>query len=270
MLGGIILSLAAAVAAPVERRPVGPWSVEYAPNMCLLSRGFGGTTQAPDMMLVLRPLPLSTRAEMAVAVASSGSTLPRNGKVTVTLLPSRVQQTIPFVRRRDETTRRDVTSFDVAADFLEAMRSAEAIELASGGQPPVRLATGTTAKAFAALVPCQDDLLKSWGYDPAIKDAIATPAQPVGGSFGTFFGRDYYPAEALRQNQQGRVTVAWTIDQSGKARDCRILGSSGVRDLDLTTCAIILQKVRFKPALDQKGDPMASYQTLAVRWSLDN
>lgn len=266
---GLLVSVLIQASGAVTLPPVAPWAVEYAPNMCVLSRGFGGTASAPAVSLALRPLPLSTRAEMVVAVPTAGPALASKGTVAVSLLPSGERREVPFDRWRNATTGRTIMSFDVPSELLEAMRTAQAIEFAPKREPTVKLATTGTAKALTALEPCQNDLLRTWGYDPAFKDRMGTPASTVGGSLGSWFAYQYYPREALRNGQQGRVTIAWTIDQVGKTRDCRVLDSSGATSLDLTTCAIILQKARFRPALDKDGKPMESYQVQAIRWSLN-
>jgi protein TonB len=50
---------------------------------------------------------------------------------------------------------------------------------------------------------------------------------------------------------------------------CTVSGSSGNRDLDETTCRIARSRVRFTPAKDDAGNPIASSYTLPVRWQLE-
>lgn len=255
---------------PPALPPTTRWAVEYAPNMCVLSRSFGGSAQAPAAILALRPLPLSNGVEMVLATPAKGVQAARKGRMKVTMQPSGQEQETRFERAPDASGRRTLTTFGISSETLDAMKTAQVVELAIGREPPVRLATGSATKALAAVVPCQDDLLKTWGNDPTIQERIGTAAVPQGGGIGAFFERGYYPQTAIQKRQEGRTTIAWTIDATGKTRDCRIVASSGVRELDLTTCAVILQKARYTPALDKAGRPMESFQVQAIRWSLDD
>lgn len=88
------------------------------------------------------------------------------------------------------------------------------------------------------------------------------------GNPGEFFGADAYPIEAIRLHQQGRVVVKLWIDTDGKVASCTLAQSSGSPSLDRATCEIALKRVRYTPARDRKGQPIAASATLPVRWVL--
>jgi len=88
------------------------------------------------------------------------------------------------------------------------------------------------------------------------------------GNPGEFFGPDSYPPEARRAGQEGRVATLLTIDAAGGVRACTVTQSSGSTVLDEATCTIARDKVRFTPATDRRGKPIASEYPLAVRWAL--
>ncbi len=107
---------------------------------------------------------------------------------------------------------------------------------------------------------------------------VAPPAPPkpkvsqaagIKGTPGQFFGRDNYPPAALRAGAQGRVRATLTVGTDGRVSNCNVTSSSGNSDLDSTTCRIARSRVRFTPAKDQTGAPIASTYPLSVVWNLE-
>lgn len=84
---------------------------------------------------------------------------------------------------------------------------------------------------------------------------------------GAFAAEDY-PAEALGRGEQGRTVALLTVDASGAPTGCAIETSSGSAALDAATCRIACGRVRYRPARDSEGRPIASSTTLPVRWVL--
>ncbi|OHD06456.1 energy transducer TonB [Sphingopyxis sp. RIFCSPHIGHO2_12_FULL_65_19] len=85
---------------------------------------------------------------------------------------------------------------------------------------------------------------------------------------GTIRDRDY-PREARRAKAGGDVEVRFTIEPSGRVTGCRISRSSGDASLDRTTCALIEERFRFKPATNAAGDPVASPYGWRQSWWLE-
>ncbi len=88
------------------------------------------------------------------------------------------------------------------------------------------------------------------------------------GNPAEFFSAEAYPADAMRANRQGRTVARLTVDAAGVPVGCTIVTSSGSRSLDAATCSIAIGKVRYDPARDAAGRPIASTATLPVRWVL--
>lgn len=57
-----------------------------------------------------------------------------------------------------------------------------------------------------------------------------------------------YPQAALQRGEQGRTSMAITIDPSGNFVSCAITQSSGSRVLDDTGCRLVKKRARFRPA----------------------
>lgn len=98
---------------------------------------------------------------------------------------------------------------------------------------------------------------------PRISQAAVARGNP-----GQYFGPDAYPPAAQRAGAQGRVVARLTIGTDGRVSDCSITSSSGNSDLDNTTCRIARSRVRYTPAKDDNGAPIASTANLPVRWVL--
>ena len=98
---------------------------------------------------------------------------------------------------------------------------------------------------------------------PRVSQAASARGNP-----GQYFGPDAYPASALRSGEEGRVVASLTIGTDGRVSDCSVTSSSGSSALDAATCRIARSRVRYTPAKDQNGQPIASTATLPVRWQI--
>lgn len=85
---------------------------------------------------------------------------------------------------------------------------------------------------------------------------------------GTIRDRDY-PREASRSKAGGVVEVRFTIEASGRVSGCRVTRSSGDASLDETTCRLIEERFRFKPASNAAGEPVASQYGWRQSWWLE-
>ncbi len=80
--------------------------------------------------------------------------------------------------------------------------------------------------------------------------------------------RDDYPADAMRNREQGTTRVALAIDVTGHISNCRVVGSSGSASLDATTCKLFIRRARFQPARDEKGQAVEQMIEEKVKWVL--
>lgn len=85
---------------------------------------------------------------------------------------------------------------------------------------------------------------------------------------GAIRDRDY-PRDASRAKVGGEVEVRFTIEASGRVGGCRVTRSSGDASLDRTTCELIEERFRFKPATDAAGRPVASPYGWRQSWWLE-
>lgn len=85
---------------------------------------------------------------------------------------------------------------------------------------------------------------------------------------GTIRDRDY-PREASRAKAGGEVEVRFTIEASGRVTGCRVSRSSGDASLDRTTCDLIEERFRFRPATNAAGEAIASSYGWRQSWWLE-
>ena len=86
---------------------------------------------------------------------------------------------------------------------------------------------------------------------------------------GRITGRDYPPGP-LHAHIQGRVTIHYVITSRGRVEGCRIIRSSGNVELDDTTCRLVTQRFRFRPAHDAAGRKIADDLTEDHTWVVDD
>lgn len=145
--------------------------------------------------------------------------------------------------------------------------AANRIEIDAGKPLRVGLEPGRTAAAFKALGPCHADLLKSWNLDPEILRTAVNRAAPTGWPQRWVTNADY-PQQALHRREQGTTTFRVMIGADGKVFDCGILYSSGSKELDNTSCAVMRKRGEFTPARDAGGNPVPDLWVSRFRWEL--
>lgn len=77
-----------------------------------------------------------------------------------------------------------------------------------------------------------------------------------------------YPSDALRERLGGTVSVRFTVLTTGRIADCRVVRSSGNGSLDSTTCRLLTERLRFRPATDADGQPVESRLGSDFTWGV--
>ncbi len=71
--------------------------------------------------------------------------------------------------------------------------------------------------------------------------------------------RDYPPEIARNWPRGGRIYVAVRVQLDGRATDCRVDRGFGNPAADQWTCSLVMNKLRFRPATDDKGRPYVTW-----------
>jgi len=80
--------------------------------------------------------------------------------------------------------------------------------------------------------------------------------------------RGDYHALAAGRMPAGRAMVSLRIEPTGQPSNCRILRSSGDPYVDSGLCPLISERLRFIPALDDRGRPIAYQLDYVATWRL--
>jgi TonB family protein len=271
MTPGIVRAMmtaqAVVAASPEVLPPSGKWTVDYAESMCVLQRDYG--TGPAKVTLGFRPLPLSEQNEIVLLTREAGGRVPKTrfGKVSMQLGVGGpvIAGTYKFWGAAEAPELR-FTLISLDAVRAEDIAAAETLIIERATLPTVRLHPMANPAAFAALKVCQDDLMKSWGVDPAEMAKIVSPA--VADDPAEWVTDEDYPSAAIRAGEQGSVSILWLINTDGKVSDCRVTQTSGHALLDQAACGAILRRGRYKAAVDGEGKPIRSYAARKVNWML--
>lgn len=267
LLPGVLLFASFASATPVRAaapgsvlQPSGPWSVEYAQSMCVLSRPFG--TGEQRLIFGFKPAPYADQARLFL-IRQAGREPRGIGKADIRLSDGSRPSWANFMSASAKGL--SLTSIDVPRSSLEPLFDGGSIAIRVGKRIDVALAPTGMRKAVEALAKCETDLLKSWGMDEAEQAALA--ALPVSNVHGLFRSDDY-PMDLLERGVQGSVGFLMIVDAAGALQECRVIETSGTPALDEATCAVIRRRGRFQPAQDHQGKPMAALTYQRVNWQI--
>jgi protein TonB len=78
-----------------------------------------------------------------------------------------------------------------------------------------------------------------------------------------------YPRAALRNGLTGRVSVRFTVLTDGRIANCRVVASSGSPLLDTTTCRLLTDRLRFRPARNSAGVPIETELGSDYTWGIN-
>lgn len=87
----------------------------------------------------------------------------------------------------------------------------------------------------------------------------ARPVEKIAGDINSI--RDY-PRAGREARIGNAVTIELRVGTDGRARDCRVITSSGDPEADRITCRLATERFRFRPRLDASGQPVEA----VYRW----
>lgn len=169
-------------------------------------------------------------------------------------------------------------SFD-GDEFLEDFALAGSVELSLGATRLDRLSLrGTRAVAFS-VIRCATASFRRHPPDPFATVSPTTPSSDPAApltveaarartNLSSYVSDDDYPASALRNREEGRVSFRLAVGPDGRVAECVVTSSSGSAALDDATCRIMRSRARFTPARDSRGNPIADTVSSWVTWRL--
>jgi hypothetical protein len=266
LLSLFAFALAQAASAPPAPEaplpPTGKWGVDYAQNDCVLSRDYG--TPDARLTLGLRPWPMGTSTEIVLMTPRHAKAPFEEGHASMTIGAAQSvdahysRYSVPHAIGIAGT----ITTLSLDADALSGIERAQAVTLRVGDNERYTFAIPGIAAAMKALTTCQDDLLKSWGVDPAERGRIVLPPHLI----EQIFTADDYPADAIRSGEQGRTIAIAAIQPDGRPASCEVVQTSSSKSLDEATCRILMTRLHVPPPHDQSGQPATGHLIVPIRW----
>lgn len=122
------------------------------------------------------------------------------------------------------------------------------------------LALGNMGKPLQALRTCVDDLVASWGLDPATQKALARNVTPDKSTVRRVQAR--YPSEMVRSGTNAYVPVRVMVGADGNPTRCVIQEAGIDEQFADATCDGLMRQ--YQPALDASGAPIESAFLTAV------
>ena len=102
----------------------------------------------------------------------------------------------------------------------------------------------------------------SGGAGNAGGSGIASRASLLSPSLRT---RDY-PGQLRGRLENGAAPfVIFTVETNGRVYNCHVYRSSGDADIDRATCALVTARFVYRPAFNQRGQPVASHMAYEQR-----
>ncbi len=132
-----------------------------------------------------------------------------------------------------------------------------------------------TPRCGSAAAPASVALLAAWAcLSPAHGQAPDSPApQAVSDAPVRFdpahplkIGAEFYPAESVKLQEEGKCVVKVVVDASGDLHDPRIATSSGFERLD-AACLAAMSAGHMLPAI-KNGAPVETTVSMPIQWSL--
>lgn len=286
LLAVVAFTASPAIAAkvPLSLAHTTKWEMNYGEDVCTLASRFGEGKDS--VLLVLNRFDPGDGFEMKlyseglrheglfipIEVAFGEQPLQRYDGMSATATDAAKTPTVIIGGMRLDGWRRPGKTFDPAIAALQITLQQEAainsLTFSAQGRKPVQLRTGSMAPVMEAMRNCTDDLLRHWGFDPAVQATLKRPAQPLSNP-GTWLHSGDYPYGSLINGENGLVRFRLDVESDGSVSACRILYRTNPDSFADLSCKLLQQRARFGPALDAQGKPVKSYFLSQVRWVME-
>ncbi|HEX9964463.1 MAG TPA: energy transducer TonB [Allosphingosinicella sp.] len=106
------------------------------------------------------------------------------------------------------------------------------------------------------------------GLFPAAAGAQPPVRAQSAQTLAALFSHEDYPADSVRNYEQGSVSFRLDISAEGRPTECLVVQSSGSISLDSTTCRLLMERARFRPARDAEGKTASDRISGRIVWRL--
>lgn len=242
--------------------PKATWQVDWSNERCVLTRSPGADNQ---VTFSIRLFPGAARPQLLVFVNTEMTKMQvtRSAKARLELQPDGFKTETNVAPQMVGGGKALILASDVLdTRFMESFPKSDQLSISVAGETmtvPLKNAGGATK----ALQTCVDDTLVELGLDPK---PLANLREPPKGEWQQLATIANYPPTALRARKSGLVVFRAIIDTDGHVTKCSVVESSGTKELDDQTCALLTSKVRFRPAVTADGHKVAAPLVDAMMW----
>jgi TonB family protein len=281
VLGAFVTSTSLLAATPdVRLEPRSSWTVDYADDSCRLLRQFGD--KADPLTVMFDKFAPSDWFQLSIVGKqmrrfSSPNTFdlqfgPQEQVQRLNYLSGTMGTKIPAIflasslriaplSKEEEAIYRkpqDRKGNDIAPIGVTREAAVNELRVGKMDKGQITFALGSMKAPFAALNTCLENLLGTWGVDPAKQKTASQSVKPLSSPENWLTWEDY-PMDELSAGAQALVNFRLSVDATGKPTACHIQQSTRSRSFDTTVCSAMMRRAKFKPALDADGKPFASY-----------
>ncbi|HEX9931655.1 MAG TPA: hypothetical protein VGB08_02300, partial [Allosphingosinicella sp.] len=121
----------------------------------------------------------------------------------------------------------------------------------------------SAARAAEALAYCEAEKQVEWGADPAGLEPGASPPRPIGDAREWLTARDLGMTQVTASTEVAAV-FRLVLGADGRASDCTLLESGGNLAVQAGACRTLVQRARYEPARDPRGNPVRSIDVYTV------
>ena len=166
------------------------------------------------------------------------------------------------------------TGFIVTVDdaFIDAFAAAGKLRVFRSGRELLSVDLAGSGATVKQLRRCYDGLSAELAARPQ-DSPPPPPAKPRKGpakvvASNQVMTEDDYPIRAQIAGIEGSAVVRIEVGSDGAAGRCEVVTSSGNADIDLRSCALLKDRLRYLPALDASGKPYPSRYRRTFTWRL--
>ena len=159
-----------------------------------------------------------------------------------------------------------IYTFNISGEAFDELKVGKRIRIQTR-QLSADISISNMTPVLGKLGECLPLLFEHWGFS---REKQATLASFPSHEKKLPLKSSDYPTSAIRRGAVGAVEVLLNIGTDGRPLDCRLVRSSGHKDLDDTTCERLMARGKFKPGLDRSGNAVPSPFFFSVYWAFPN
>ncbi len=277
--------------------PTTNWVLDYAENRCRIVREFASPDGNEKTVLFFE----QQVPEQSYTWLVAGSAVPNRSTISVRFGPVNQTRETPgrqlsfgqfeqairgtgfsptlssvagSRKKSSENRLRESTSRDGAPSTTQSsmprppVESIEWLDIEAGTRNAVRIPLAEMPQIAKAMESCMDDLVRSWGVDPAQQAKVAHP--PKWKNLDHVAQRivNTYPDKAARRGEQADLQLRLMIEASGEPSKCVRTNLTQADNFDNSACLAIMKDAEFEPARDTEGRPVRSYLVQRIKYIL--